>query len=182
MKKFGSYVPFAEPYWYQGFPSPYYTQEHCEYREKCRNFVENDIKPYAEDWIAKKEYPMSLHEKLYQRGISGIVYPESVGGSKRAAGEYFFELIRIDEFSRIGGGHILGQEAINSMALPPIINFGRQFFFLFSLFFYRFAIRKQRAERDGGASGSRREKVVLFGHFGALCWIRRGRHQNHRPA
>lgn len=56
---FGSLVPFAEPCWYQGaashfchlglvtrpdaragFPSPYYTAAHAQYRNKLREFVE----------------------------------------------------------------------------------------------------------------------------------------------
>jgi hypothetical protein len=33
----------------------------------------------------------------------------------------FFELIYLDEFARVGGGHVLGQVPVDSMALPPII-------------------------------------------------------------
>ncbi len=33
----------------------------------------------------------------------------------------FYELIYLDEFARVGGGHVLGQVPVDSMALPPII-------------------------------------------------------------
>lgn len=36
----------------------------------------------------------------------------------------FYEVILWDEFGRIGGANVLYQMNINSMALPPIINFG----------------------------------------------------------
>ncbi len=68
---------------------------------------------------------MSLHEKLYKSGISGSIYPKELGGSADGKRDYFLELIRVDEFSRTGG-HVLGQEGINSMALPPIISFGSE--------------------------------------------------------
>ncbi len=32
-----------------------------------------------------------------------------------------------DEFGRVGGGGVLGQAAINSMALPPILSVGSQY-------------------------------------------------------
>jgi alkylation response protein AidB-like acyl-CoA dehydrogenase len=38
----------------------------------------------------------------------------------------FYELVLADELARLGGG-VLGQSAINSMALPPILNAGSQY-------------------------------------------------------
>jgi len=32
----------------------------------------------------------------------------------------------LDEFARLGGGSVLGQLGINSLALPPVINYGTQ--------------------------------------------------------
>jgi hypothetical protein len=32
--KFGEPLPFCEPYWYQGYPSPYYKQGHKDFRAK----------------------------------------------------------------------------------------------------------------------------------------------------
>lgn len=121
---FGSVIPGAEPYWAQGFPSPYYTEEHVALRAKCREFVEKELLPHVEEWVQKKEYPMSLHEKLYHAGISGSIYPQDLGGTASGTKrDYFLELVRVDEFARTGG-HVLGQESINSMALPPILQYG----------------------------------------------------------
>lgn len=87
--RFGEQIPFCEPYWYQvratlglwpiqyisdfrqGYPSPYYTQAHKDFRAKVRNFVETEIKPYIDDWIEAGSYPLELHEKAYQAGIQG---------------------------------------------------------------------------------------------------------------
>ena len=49
--KFGEQIPFCEPYWYQGYHSPYYTENHKKFRAICRNFVETRLKPNIDEWI-----------------------------------------------------------------------------------------------------------------------------------
>ena len=41
----------SEPYWYQGFPSPYYTENHVKFRNVMRDFVEKEIKPNMDQWL-----------------------------------------------------------------------------------------------------------------------------------
>lgn len=43
-ERFGNQMPFCEPYWYQGFSSPYYNEDHVKFRALCRKFVEEEIK------------------------------------------------------------------------------------------------------------------------------------------
>lgn len=121
--RFGNPLPFCEPYWYQGYHSPYYHGGHKAFRAKVRQFVEEEIKPNVDKWI-ETGYPLSLHTRAYELGIQGIIYPVEYGGTKPADFDAFYELILADELSRVGGGGVLGQAAINSMALPPILNFG----------------------------------------------------------
>jgi alkylation response protein AidB-like acyl-CoA dehydrogenase len=127
LPRFGEQIPFCEPSWYQGYPSAYYHQGHVAFRAKCRKFVEEEIKPYAEKWIAAGKYPQELHVKAYEAGISGIIYPKEYGGTPLPDQDAFYELILCDEFGRVGGGAILGQNAINSMALPPILAAGSDY-------------------------------------------------------
>jgi alkylation response protein AidB-like acyl-CoA dehydrogenase len=72
---------------------------------------------------------MELHEKAYQLGIEGVFYPREYGGKKPADFDYFYELIMLDEFARSGGGvgSPMYQSQINSIGLPPIINYGSQY-------------------------------------------------------
>eukprot|EP00004_Rigifila_ramosa_P008279 TRINITY_DN19492_c0_g1_i1.p1 TRINITY_DN19492_c0_g1~~TRINITY_DN19492_c0_g1_i1.p1 ORF type:complete len:434 (+),score=112.95 TRINITY_DN19492_c0_g1_i1:48-1304(+) len=126
-ERFGSQIPFCEPAWYQGFHSPYYTEGHKKFRQVCRDFVEKQLKPHNEEWIAKGSYPLDLHQKAYEAGIAGIIYPKELGGTKPADFDAFYELIMVDEFARIGGGSVMGQLSINSMALPPIIHAGSDY-------------------------------------------------------
>jgi len=124
-EKFGEQIPFCEPYWYQGYHSPHFHDGHRAFRNKVREFVEKELIPYRDEWI-KTGYPVSLHEKIYQAGISGIIYPREYGGTKPDDFDSFYEMVLIDEISRVGGG-VLGQLGINSMALPPIIQFGSDY-------------------------------------------------------
>eukprot|EP00164_Ancoracysta_twista_P001372 GFYU01001788.1.p1 GENE.GFYU01001788.1~~GFYU01001788.1.p1 ORF type:complete len:422 (+),score=135.49 GFYU01001788.1:31-1296(+) len=124
---FGNQIPFCEPAWYQGQHSPYYTDSHREFRARARDFVEKELKPHMDEWIEKKEYPIELHEKAYKAGLSGIIYPKEFGGTPPPNYDPFHELIMVDELARTGGGAVLGQLGINSMALPPIMQHGSQY-------------------------------------------------------
>ena len=70
---------------------------------------------------------MSLHTKVFQAGLSGVIYDKHLGGTKPEDYDAFYELIMLDEFARAAGGQVLGQLGINSMALPPIINAGSDY-------------------------------------------------------
>jgi hypothetical protein len=47
---FGSRIPFAEPYWYSGTPSPYYKETHIQFRAKLREFVDKEMLSYVHEW------------------------------------------------------------------------------------------------------------------------------------
>eukprot|EP01062_Namystynia_karyoxenos_P030536 TRINITY_DN227_c0_g4_i1.p2 TRINITY_DN227_c0_g4~~TRINITY_DN227_c0_g4_i1.p2 ORF type:complete len:445 (+),score=196.44 TRINITY_DN227_c0_g4_i1:80-1336(+) len=113
---FGEQLPFCEPYWYQGQPTPYYHDGHRAFRAKVRQFVESELKPNIDRWV-KEGYPRDLHVKIVEAGLQ--MAPKELGGPEDF--DAFYELISIDEMSRMCGGGVLGQSAINSMALPPII-------------------------------------------------------------
>lgn len=118
--RFGDPTPFCEPAWYQGQYSPYYHDGHRKFRAKCRAYFDSRILPNIDDWI-KNGYPKEVHKEIYEAGISGILYPKEYGGTPPDDFDAFYELILNDEMSRTGGSGILGQLAINSMALPPLI-------------------------------------------------------------
>jgi len=125
---YGEQISFCEPYWCQGYVSPYYKKTHEDFRALVRNFVETEIKPNINQWLEEGNgYPVSLHEKAYAAGINGCLYPVEYGGTPPEDFDTFHELILWYEFGRAGGGGALGQMSINSMALPPIINAGSQY-------------------------------------------------------
>lgn len=130
-KPYGDQAPGCEPIWYQGFPSPFYGQTHIDFRHKTRTFMDAEVRPFLEDWLAQgKTYPLELHTKALAAGLptAGLakdvqgLYPKEVipeGGF-----DAFHELIFLDEVCAVGPGGVLGQISINSMALPPIMTVG----------------------------------------------------------
>jgi len=93
--------------------------------------VEEEILPYADEWV-KHGYPYKeLHPKGYKAGVLGAIYPVEFGGTVpegATKSDAFHELIMWDELSRCGSipaaEGILGQHSINSMAVPPIMKYG----------------------------------------------------------
>ncbi len=83
---------------------------------------------YLQAWIKSPTgYPKSLHEKAFQAGITSVFHPPEFGGNKTPEIDAFYELIYVDEFARAAGGFIMGQVAIDSMAMPPIVAFGSDY-------------------------------------------------------
>ena len=80
---FGSTVPFCEPLWYSGAPTPYYKPTHVAWRKTVRDFVEEKIVPFVDDWIQPESggYPNQLHLDAYEVGINGCLFPKEYGGA-----------------------------------------------------------------------------------------------------
>eukprot|EP00854_Cymbomonas_tetramitiformis_P029285 gene29285-36449_t len=123
---FGEGIPFGDPYWYQGMPTPYYKDTHIRFRALVRDFVEKEIIPYSEEW-GKTGYPKELHERAYKAGIAGAIFPAEHGGTPPEDFDAFHELILWDELGRCGEPGVLYQLDINSMAIPPIMNHGSKY-------------------------------------------------------
>ncbi|CAJ1353921.1 unnamed protein product, partial [Effrenium voratum] len=111
LQPFGDQTPGCEPYWYQGYHSAYYGPSHVAFRKKCRDFVEEEVRPYLEGWISGGvSYPLELHGKALARGLptAGLQkdvqrrYPAEVlpeGGL-----DALHELIYLDELAAVGPG------------------------------------------------------------------------------
>lgn len=125
--KFGSTVPLAEPYWYNTFASPYYTDSHREFRARVRQFVDTEVLPFVHEWDEAGTYPPELHQKAYEAGIYAAMWPEEYGGTPPKNVDPFHDLILIDELSRCASGGIAWACFFTfGIALPPILNVGSQ--------------------------------------------------------
>lgn len=76
---------------------PLFLQEHAEYREVVRRFVEREINPYAEDWERDRDYPRELFEKVGSAGLFGAKFDPSWGGT---GPDYAAEAVFAEEMSR----------------------------------------------------------------------------------
>ena len=124
---FGEALPYCEPSWYQGAHSAYYNESHVAWRAKVRAFVEQELRPNTDKWIADPAgYPRSVHRRAYELGIQGAIFPERYGGTPPPGFDAFHEVILWDELARCGGGMVFAQLSVNSMALPPLLVAGSE--------------------------------------------------------
>jgi alkylation response protein AidB-like acyl-CoA dehydrogenase len=82
--KFGdTEVPFAEPSWYRGNPTPYYQEKHVKWREKVRSFVDKELRPHAHKWDEAIGFPVEeMRKKAYDAGILSPLWPAELGGQR----------------------------------------------------------------------------------------------------
>ncbi|PVH76613.1 acyl-CoA dehydrogenase [Cadophora sp. DSE1049] len=111
----GSTIPFAEPSWSRGCPSPYLKDSHRKLRDAMRAWVEENIIPHASIWEEEENLPKDIYQKAAK---AGILMPMAAGKSipPEWAGKYpiigdvkpeewdgFHDFIIHDELNRVGG-------------------------------------------------------------------------------
>jgi acyl-CoA dehydrogenase len=98
------------------------TEEHHALRAQTRRFAERAIAPHGADWEEAEEFPVELYRAAAEAGLTGIGYPEAVGG---AGGDLGHVLAAADELivhgRSVGTAVGLGSHLI---ALPMIVRFG----------------------------------------------------------
>ena len=75
------------------------TEEHAALRAQVRRFAETEIAPYSAEWEENEEFPIELYRKAADAGITGIGYPEEVGG---AGGDLGFAFVAAEEMVLAG--------------------------------------------------------------------------------
>jgi acyl-CoA dehydrogenase len=100
------------------------TEEHAALRAQARRFAEREIAPHGATWEEDEEFPIALYRTAAEAGITGIGYPEAVGG---AGGDLGHVLAAADELivhgRSVGTAVGLGSHLI---ALPMIVRFGTE--------------------------------------------------------
>jgi acyl-CoA dehydrogenase len=98
------------------------TEEHRALRAQARRFAERHIAPHGAEWEEDEEFPVELYRAAAEAGVTGIGYPESVGG---AGGDLGHVLAASDELivqgRSVGTAVGLGSHMI---ALPMVVRFG----------------------------------------------------------
>jgi acyl-CoA dehydrogenase len=98
------------------------TDEHHAVRQLVRRFASTRIAPHGADWEENEEFPVELYRAAADAGLTGIGYPEDVGGD---GGDLGHVLAASDELivagRSVGTAVGLGSHGI---AIPPIVRFG----------------------------------------------------------
>jgi hypothetical protein len=61
-KTFGDLTPWGEPAWYNVLDSPYYGESHRKLRAFVRDYVDNKILPFQEEWEETGVVPAEVRD------------------------------------------------------------------------------------------------------------------------
>jgi acyl-CoA dehydrogenase len=54
-------IPFSEPPWLNGHPSPYYNDSHREWQGFCRGYISENLTKYAMQWENEGAIPDDIY-------------------------------------------------------------------------------------------------------------------------
>lgn len=132
-------VPFSDPPYLMGLPSPYYTPELREWQKACRAFFSEHLTPYAAEWETQETVPEHLFQTFTKHNmllpnlpaplpvqqLKACGIDEILGVVKIEDFTYFHSLIYLDEIGRSGlSGPSGSMSAGFAFGIPPMIKFG----------------------------------------------------------
>jgi alkylation response protein AidB-like acyl-CoA dehydrogenase len=103
--------------------NPFITKEHEIFRQKVRDFAENEIKPIAGKLDEEERFSPELTSKMAEFGLFGIAIPQQYGGQGL---DYRSLVIAVEEIARVDGSQAGTVAAHNSLGIAPIYNYGTE--------------------------------------------------------
>ncbi|KAJ3494048.1 hypothetical protein NLG97_g4332 [Lecanicillium saksenae] len=132
-------LPFSEPPYLCGFPSPYHKESHRRFQKAARSWIDENITKHALEWEREESVPEDLYSRWVAAGFLPGTMPaplpvdwlkrlgihEMPGGVKVEEWDYFHSAIFADEMIRCGLAGPPGALTVGvSYGLPPIFKFG----------------------------------------------------------
>lgn len=134
-------IPFSEPPYLLGLPSPYYTPELRKWQQACREFITENLSKHAWDWEKEETVPEhvygifakahmlipTLPAPLPVKELKACGIHDILGVVKVEDFTYFHNLIYTDEMIRTGlAGPGASMTTGVAFGIPPIIKFGSE--------------------------------------------------------
>ena len=131
-------IPFSEPPYLAGLPSPYYTESHLRWQKACHAFVDENFTQHAMDWEREEVVPPHVFEKFAAANmlIPNLPAPlpvewlkklgvhDILGAVKVEEWDYIHTAIFCDEMARSGlSGPSASLTTGMAFGVPPLIKF-----------------------------------------------------------
>lgn len=102
----------------------YFNDTHEEVRRTVRKIVAEHIEPHINEWEEAGSFPLELYRIFGEAGLSGIGYPEALGGF--GEGDVFLKIAASEEMMRTGSGGLVASLGSLDIGLPPIVKWGSE--------------------------------------------------------
>ncbi|MFV0440440.1 MAG: acyl-CoA dehydrogenase [Lachnospirales bacterium] len=99
------------------------SKEHLLVQEMYRKFVENEVKPIAEEVDEEERFPEETVKKMVECGMMGIPFPKEYGGQ---GGDNLAYIMAVEELSKACGTTGVILSAHTSLCAAPIYEFGTE--------------------------------------------------------
>lgn len=134
-------IPFSEPPFLSGLPSPYYKDTHLRWQKACRAFVTENLHQHAIDWEREERVPAHVFETFAKANmlIPSLPAPlpvewlkklgihDILGAVRVEEWDYIHTAIFCDEMSRSGLGGPAGSLTTGmAFGVPPLLKFGSE--------------------------------------------------------
>jgi len=100
-----------------------FTPEQLAIKKMITEFVDSEVKPYAEEADKEEKFPKEQIKKLAKLGIMGMSIPEKYGGAEL---DNVSQTIIMEEVSRGCSATAVSMGAHASLACHPLVNFGTE--------------------------------------------------------
>jgi alkylation response protein AidB-like acyl-CoA dehydrogenase len=97
------------------------TEDQRMIRDMVREFAEAEVAPIAAEIDANHRFPKEIFQRMVELGITGIPFPEELGGS---AGDSLSYILAVEEVSKVCGSTGLTLAAHVSLGTYPIYAWG----------------------------------------------------------
>jgi acyl-CoA dehydrogenase len=131
-------IPFAEPPWILGLPSPYYNESHRQWQKDCREWLKDRFTAHTLEWEEEGTVPDHVFKDFFSENMLipympaplPVDYLKSVGihkilNLKVEDFDYTHFAIYVSEMKRSGvGGPASSLSAGVAYGIPPILKYG----------------------------------------------------------
>ncbi|KAL6232495.1 hypothetical protein BDW75DRAFT_247127 [Aspergillus navahoensis] len=124
IEPYGSPVPYGEPPWACGLPSPYIRESHRRLQSAMRKWVEANIIPFVGEWEAGRKLPDNLYKAC---GAAGILMPMAAGASIPQNWRGRYPIMGGIDGSEWDGFHdfIIHDEMMRTLCVPALRKHGK---------------------------------------------------------
>jgi acyl-CoA dehydrogenase len=99
---------------------PVFREDHEQFREQVRRFVEREIVPHLHEWEKAGIVPRELWRKAGETGLLCVTVPEEYGG---AGGDFGHSAVLIEELARVNATAV-GFTTHSEIVAPYIVAYG----------------------------------------------------------